>query len=134
MTHNVTPSHQLPVNDQKTINAAIQYLRRASRRELPDGKLDDASRFYPSDSEKCGCCSVIRPPSRTWPETLLDHCCTAKHVARKHGADEKATRKMADFIRKNNVDIIEKDAASLVAMLLDSIKAINTAHLKSDCL
>ncbi len=128
MTHNVTLSDQLPVNDQKTIDAAIQYLRRASRRERPDGKADGAGRFYPSELEKCGCCSRIRPPSRAWPITLLNHCCTAKHVASKHGVDVKATRKMAHFIRKNNVDITQEGAACQVAMLLDSINALSTAH------
>lgn len=128
MTNVINPNTKTPLNKPETINAAIDYLLRASGKVKPDGKCDDEGCFYSSDSERCGCCGDIKPPSPTWPETLLIHCCTAKHVARKHNVDEKDTRKMADFIRKNNVDITERDAGSLVAMLLDSISALYTAH------
>lgn len=128
MINVINPNTKTPLNKPETIDAAIDYLLRATGKVKPDGKCDDEGCFYPSDSERCDCCGLIRRPSPTWPETLLIHCCTVKHVARMHNVDEKDTRKMADFIRKNNVNITQNDAGSQVAMILDSISALNNTH------
>jgi len=53
----------------------------------PLGDYDDHGRWYPSDFERCGCCSHIQEPSKNRPLTLLKHCRTLKHVEnliRKH--------------------------------------------------
>jgi hypothetical protein len=121
MTNVINPKTNTLLTHRGTIDAAIDYLLRATGKVKPEGECDDEGRFYPSENEKCDCCNVITTPSITWPITLLNHCCTATHVSKKHNVDPKATRKIADFIRKNNVDITQNDSGTKVAMLLDSI-------------
>lgn len=56
------------------------YSRRQSRLEHPDGRTDNAGRWYPSDDEKCDCCDHVRSPSRAYPWSYMLHCRTRKHV------------------------------------------------------
>jgi hypothetical protein len=56
----------------------------------PDGKNDRGGRWYPSETEECGCCQSIRKPSRSWPSSLYKHCTTKAHylnLCKKFNAD-----------------------------------------------
>ena len=61
--------------------AAELFLARKDRKVHPDGDFDRAGRWYPSESEKCDCCSGIRSPSRSYPYSYMVHCRTKAHVS-----------------------------------------------------
>ncbi len=67
--------------------AAREYLDRQKRESHPEGSFDNAQRFWPSDEERRDCCDDIRPPSRTYPFSLIKHCRSAEHVANLFGVD-----------------------------------------------
>lgn len=60
----------------------IQFVYEALRDRVihPDGKFDNAGRWYPSEAEDCGISRVIRTPSRAYPYSYLVACRTRKHV------------------------------------------------------
>ena len=45
----------------------------------PEGVEDDGGRWEPAASERCACCSEIRPPSKTWALSKQRHCGTDQH-------------------------------------------------------
>jgi len=55
------------------------YERRRDRIVHPDGKFDNAKRWYPSEDEKCDCCRGIRSPSRDYPYSYMTHCRSRAH-------------------------------------------------------
>ena len=61
--------------------AAREYLARQRRTTNPAGMFDEAGHWHPEDAEICGCCKVIRKPSKAWPLSWNAHCRTAGHVA-----------------------------------------------------
>ena len=65
----------------KLDKAAREYLARQARESHPKGEFDNAQRFYPSQQEHQDCCDDIRPPSRTYPFSLIKHCRSIEHVA-----------------------------------------------------
>ena len=67
--------------DGKLASAARLYLDRQGRRVHPEGYFTNGDKWYPSDGERCWCCSCIRAPSRNWPWSLNKHCRTFEHVA-----------------------------------------------------
>jgi len=69
--------------------AKKEYLDRQNRDSHPDGSFDKGGRWYPSDAEKCSCCTGLRAPSRAHPYSLMTHCRTKKHVARLFGLEVK---------------------------------------------
>lgn len=73
--------------------AAFEYSLRKSWMEKPVGSYDKGGRWEPLDAEKTSCCSSIRTPSRSWPNSLRKHCCTAKHIATKYNVDKKEFNK-----------------------------------------
>ena len=64
----------------KSIVDAI-YTARKTRRTHPEGRTDNAGRWYPGDREDAGVSSRIRSPSRAWPWSYMLACRTRKHVA-----------------------------------------------------
>ncbi len=91
--------------NQKLQNAVTEFENRQSRRVHPDGTFDKAGRWYPSDSESCGCCDEVRGPSRSYPYSYMVHCRTAKHIANLYGVDEKQIKKIARENRKTALAI-----------------------------
>lgn len=81
------------------LDAAKQFIARRDRAEHPDGRFDNAKRWYPTSTEECSCCSVY-PPSRAYPFGLLIHCRTARHCAELHGVDESDVRACARALDK----------------------------------
>jgi len=79
----------------KIMEAAKLYIDRQNRTVHPDGKFDNASRWYPSDSERCGCCDAVRSPSRAWPYSYMIHCRTAKHIANLYSVSETELKREA---------------------------------------
>lgn len=65
--------------------AAREYLDRRNRRSRPAGSRDRGGRWWPHREEERDCCRKIRRPSIRWPNSLLDHCRTARHVAELYG-------------------------------------------------
>jgi len=74
--------------DKVLLHAARQVLGET----YPDGKFDSGGRWYPSPEEKQECCKFIRAPSIRFPYSILRHCRTIKHVARKYEVKEKDLR------------------------------------------
>lgn len=72
--------------------AADCYRRRKARREHPGGYFDRQQRWYPSGMEEQDCCRNIRSPSVQFPYSLMTHCRTIEHVARRHGVDPQELR------------------------------------------
>jgi len=70
---------------RKLAAALADFLSRQDRTSNPDGTFDKAGRWYPSDSERCDCCTAVRGPSRAYPYSYMTHCRTAAHVAKLHG-------------------------------------------------
>ena len=64
----------------RAVRAALRYLRRKNRDEHPSGNFDNASRWYPSASEKLNT-ALYRTPSRSWPYSYLLPCRSAHHCA-----------------------------------------------------
>ena len=54
---------------------------RKARTAYPEGLYDWAGRWRPTTEETRACCFSIRPPSWNYPNSLLEHCRTLKHVA-----------------------------------------------------
>lgn len=67
--------------------AVGMYRDRKARRTHPDGSFDKHGRWYPSSSERQACCDSIRSPSVSYPYSLMLHCRTVDHIARRHGLD-----------------------------------------------
>lgn len=67
--------------DRPLHQAVTRYLARKNRTAHPEGKWDRGGRWYPTGAELRACCNSIRPPSRNWPRSLMQHCRTAEHVA-----------------------------------------------------
>ncbi len=64
--------------------AAITFMRRKKRLTYPEGGFNYNGIWYPHKSEVQDCCSQVRAPSKRWPYTLSQHCCTAMHVANRY--------------------------------------------------
>ena len=74
-------------------DAVKMYWDRRDRREHPEGKFDNAMRWYPSNEEHQTCCQTIRTPSRAFPYSLMLHCRTVQHVANLCGVETRELRK-----------------------------------------
>lgn len=117
---------------EKTIAAAIEYLKRENRTAHPTGKFDNAKRFYPSDMERCDCCYSIRTPSASWPNTLMNHCRSAKHIANKFKVDVLYVNRLVKLIRENNIDHSSADATrNITALLIDTSIADDAQRIRS---
>jgi hypothetical protein len=86
-----------------TQNAVKMYTDRQARTTHPDGKFDNAGRWYPNDAEWQSCCKVIRGPSRAYPYSYMTHCRTAGHIAHLCGVDIAELRRE---IKKQNPPIV----------------------------
>lgn len=72
---------------RKINRAAQRYLRRRDRDEHPEGRTDNAGRWYPAESEKFDA-SHHRFPSRYWPWSYMTACRTIAHCAMLEGIPE----------------------------------------------
>lgn len=64
-------------NDIQTV-----YTARKDRIVHPEGKFDNAGRWYPNEDENAdGFTSTVRSPSRSWPYSYMVSARTRKHVA-----------------------------------------------------
>lgn len=73
--------------DEKLHTAAIEFLDLQDRTKHPEGKFDNAGRFYLRS--KCSCCQGLRTPSRMYPMSEMAHGRTALHVAHVRGMPER---------------------------------------------
>jgi len=71
--------------EQRLALAAEMYRSRQNRRSHPQGKFDKQKRWYPSADEMQECCRSIRPPSVSYPYSLMKHCRSLEHVAAMYG-------------------------------------------------
>lgn len=69
-------------------NAAKQYIRRQDRSEHPDGKFDNAGRWYPDDIEELDT-DMYRSPSRAYPYSYMLACRSLEHIAKLNGFSKK---------------------------------------------
>ncbi|KON48494.1 hypothetical protein [Mariprofundus ferrooxydans] len=99
-------SHQtIKINKEKEmreniVKAIEVYLSRSCYSSHPDGRFDNAKRWYPSASEERFCCDDIRPPSRAYPSSLNKHCRSIKHIAALYDVDETILRRVARKVAK----------------------------------
>ena len=89
-----------PAQFEQILSAAKEFLGLKERKTHPVGCRDKSGRWHPDDSERQACCSFIRQPSRSWPNSLQAHCRTAEHVAEKHGVSASDVRKAAHLLKK----------------------------------
>jgi len=68
--------------------ALATYIARRDRQDHPDGKFDNAGRWYPSATERRECCDEVRGPSRAYPYSFLKHCRSLRHCAKLYGVGE----------------------------------------------
>ncbi len=88
----------IPTFTHHVLAAAKQFIARRDRKEHPDGKTDNAKRWYPSTCERTPGCAYIRSPTRAWPWSLMTHCRTAAHVAELHGVDDRDVKRAAGLL------------------------------------
>jgi len=88
------------VSDLKqTHAAAVRHLALKNRIRNPDGRFDNAGRFFLDDT--CTCCSGIRAPSRSYPYPQMVHGRSAVHVANSFGVDVRDLRVIAKLIEED---------------------------------
>ncbi len=88
----MTSTPTLPITTTKldpVHEAACIYLRRRERLEHPDGRKDNAGRWYPDDSELLDK-TQYRSPSRAHPWSYMLACRTLKHCANLAGRPAQA--------------------------------------------
>lgn len=78
-------------------DAAEEYIARRKRMKHPEGKFDNAHRFWPDDDEWCECCDEVRSPSRAFPNSLNSHCRSMNHIANLFNVDLKSLRVVIKF-------------------------------------
>lgn len=88
----------LPKFPTNVLKAAATFVQRKNRSENPEGKFDNAGRWYPAGRDAEVFDAAVRSPSRAWPYSYLVHARTAAHVARLYDADPKQVRKAAKLI------------------------------------
>jgi len=107
----------LKVVNNKVIQATEEYLNRKTRKSHPDGKFDKSRRWYPSDKEACEDCYTVREPSRSFPYSIMTHCRSIGHIAKKHKVDASVIRKISGQVLKMvklGVEISTLEAADIV--------------------
>lgn len=86
------------------------YLARRSGKESPSGKRKDG-RWFSDEKESQSCCSQIRSPTRSWPDSLLKHCKSMHHISRLHGVDTVALIATIKEIDQNQT---QKESSRLI--------------------
>ena len=94
-------------------NAAREYIARQKRESHPEGRFDNAQRFYPSNKERQDCCDYIRPPSRSYPYSYIKHCRSIEDVANLYGVDATELRHHARELKATVIDTPEPTGPSL---------------------
>lgn len=75
--------------------AAIRYTELKERHRHPQGRFDNAGRWYPK--EQFSCCCGLRSPTKSYPYSLMIHCRTLKHICNEFNVEEKEVR----YVLKN---------------------------------
>ena len=86
--------------DAQLASTAQLYLDRQDRSSHPDGYYTNGDKWYPSDEERCWCCSCIRTPSWNWPWSLNKHCRSVEHVAALMDVDVTDLRRAVRGLKK----------------------------------
>ena len=95
-------------SEELALDKALKcYLARKNRSENPSGHFDSGGRWYPDLQEKCIFCNGIRPPSRSFPYSLLTHCRSMTHIAQLFDVSE--------FVLRKSVNAYKKSLKNLVA-------------------
>jgi hypothetical protein len=98
---------------------------------LPEGKRDNAGRFYPDN--RCACCQHIRTPSRAFPDSLKTHVKSAVHIASVYEVEPTDLKFIAKLLKKephlNDLAAFHQDfgfqLTSLVRSAIDDMLSIN---------
>ena len=98
---------------QKRRAIAQEYFDRQARRSHPDGLLDKAGRWYPSEAEECKCCKDIRRPSRAYPYSYMSHCRSVEHVSNLFGQDPEIIRAIVKRIKAEETAKAEENAKAV---------------------
>lgn len=104
--------------EPKIHDAAVEYRKLQDRTMHPDGKKDNAGRFFLSC--KLSCCNV-RTPSRAYPYSEMIHGRSIKHVAVKWGLVDKETQVRAYARLCKKYPFLESGS--------DRVEALYQAHL-----
>ncbi|MFA6015452.1 MAG: hypothetical protein WC742_10330 [Gallionellaceae bacterium] len=92
----------ISANQDSQLNKAVRcFISRQNRDAHPDGSSDRAKRWVPAAHEKCECCTRIRTPSRSFPLSLLTHCCTIIHIANLFDVDKSTLRQAVNNYKKS---------------------------------
>lgn len=84
---------------ERAIAAIARYQRRQERTEHPEGEFDSGGRWYPSLRENHGVTQHIRPPSLTYPNSLMLACRSLRHCEAIEGADHRVTLLVQRWIK-----------------------------------
>jgi hypothetical protein len=118
-TLSFTPCPADPTPRQLTlaVNRAYAAWKALQDREIhPEGEFDSKQRWYPAPSERCECCSAIRSPSAAYPFSLIKHCRSVEHVARRFNVPVAALRKRIAKDRPRR-QVVHADHFKLVAVV-----------------
>lgn len=102
--------------------AIKEYKDRQNRKSHPNGKFDSKSRWYPSEAEQQVCCSTIRQPSRTFPNSLNKHCRSLIHISNLFNVDEKQMRK--ELNKEKDFSVAKYTRYKKVAKISDKLYSI----------
>jgi len=107
----------LKIINSTVIKAVEEYLNRKSRKAHPNGNFDNARRWYPDDKEACEECGTVRQPSRSYPFSIMTHCRSIVHIAKKYQVDASILRKISGQVLRSakvGVKLSVLDAADIV--------------------
>lgn len=90
--------------EERIQEIAKTYWRRRFHLENPSGHFNRGGRWFPDAREEAECCAHIRPPSRAYPYSLMQHCRSLKHLAMLYRIEPKALRKAAKAVRDGVLD------------------------------
>jgi hypothetical protein len=80
--------------------AAHEYLERRNKWPWGRGYMKSCQKWYPNPDEKCCVCASIRPPSCTYPNSLIKHSTTMFHISDKNGVSESDVRARVKALKK----------------------------------
>ena len=87
--------------------AVMTYLARQAQQVQPEGGYDEAGRWNPAANEIHRCCLAVRDPVRRYPDGMLRHCRTLKHVAQLYDVDEGELRRALNQYRKQHRESVK---------------------------
>jgi len=82
----------------RLFSASRELIARQNEKPIP-GLIQDGI-FYPQAFEEMDCCKTIRYQNTSFPNCMLFHCRSGKHVANLYGVDKKDLNSLCLQIRK----------------------------------